>query len=262
VFSEDWGCTELLKAAHFFIGEVKASENTKERPMAKAGDVIENPMTGERITFLKTTQETNGQLLRFEYVLPPGFTIPEHVHPHQEERHEVLSGTLRGRVGGQERDYAEGERVVGPAGVPHAWQNPGSEEELRFVSELRPPLVFETILETYCGLARDGKTTKQGIPKNPLQLAVLVDETRGMFYSSRVPVAVQEAFLAFFAVLASVGRLFGYRARYPEYSGSEEALEREDRRRAVVSEAMKGGVMAASALLTFVVLLLIWYRRR
>jgi quercetin dioxygenase-like cupin family protein len=228
--------------------------------VAKAGDVIENPITGERITFLKTTQETNGELLRFEYVLPPGFTIPEHVHPHQEERHEVLSGTLRGRVGGQERDYEEGERVVGPAGVPHAWQNPSSEEELRFVSELRPPLVFETLMETYCGLARDGKTTKQGMPKNPLQLAVLVDETRGMFYSSRVPVAVQEAFLELFGVLASVGRLLGYRARYPQYSGSEEPLQREDRRPTVVSEAMKGGIVAASALVTFVVLMLIWRR--
>ena len=54
-----------------------------------------------------------------------------------EERHEVLSGTLRGRVGGQERDYAEGERVVGPAGVPHAWRNASSEEELRIISEIR-----------------------------------------------------------------------------------------------------------------------------
>ena len=225
--------------------------------MAKAGDVIENPITGERITFLKTTRETNGELLRFEYILPPGFTIPEHVHPYQEERHEVLSGTLRGRVGGQERDYVQGQWVVGPAGVPHAWQNPSSEEELRFVSELRPPLVFETILETAFGLARDGKTTKQGIPKNPLQLAVLVDETRGMFYSSRVPVAVQEAFLAIFGVLASVGRLLGYKARYPEYSGPEELPQREDRRPATISEAMTGGVVAASALLIFVVLLLI-----
>jgi quercetin dioxygenase-like cupin family protein len=240
---------------------VKVSEH-EGAPVAKAGDIIENPITGERITFLKTTRETNGELLRFEYVLPPGFTIPEHVHPHQEERHEILSGTLRGRVGGQERDYEEGQRAVGPAGVPHAWQNPSSEEELRFVSELRPPLVFETILETYCGLARDGKTTKQGIPKNPLQLAVLVDETRGMFYSSRVPVAVQEGFLALFAVLALVGRLLGYKARYPEYSGPEEPQVREDRRPATVPRAMTGGVVAASALLTFVVLILIRRRSR
>ncbi len=230
--------------------------------MAKAGDVIENPVTGERITFLKTTQETNGVLLRFEYSLPPGFTIPEHFHPHQEERHEVLSGTLRGRVAGQERDYAEGERVVGPAGVPHAWRNSSSEQELRIISELRPPLVFETIMETSFGLAQDGKTTKQGIPKNPLQLAVLVDEMRGMFYSSRAPVDVQEAFLALFSVLASVGRMLGYKARYPEYSGPEEPPQREDRRQAAVPDAVKGGVVTASALVTFVVLMLIWWRSR
>jgi quercetin dioxygenase-like cupin family protein len=231
--------------------------------VAKAGDIIENPVTGERIIFLETTQETNGELLRFEDVLPPGFFLPEHFHPHQEERHEVLSGTLRGRVGGQERDYAEGEKVVGPAGVPHAWRNLSSEEEeLRIISEIRPPLAFETIFETTFGLARDGKTTKQGIPKNPLQLAVLVDEMRGMFYYSRVPVAVQEAFLALLAVVASVGRLLGYKARYPEYSGPEEPPHREDRREGAVSNPMRRGVLAAGVLLTIVVLMLIRRRRR
>ena len=230
--------------------------------MAKAGDVIENPDTRERITFLKTTRETNGQLLRYEDVLPPRFTIPEHVHPRQEERHEVLSGTLRGRVGGQERDYAAGERVIGPAGVPHAWRNPSEDEELHIVSELRPPLRFETLFETSFGLSRDGKTTKQGIPKNPLQLAVLVDETRGMFYFSRVPVAVQEAFLALLAVVASVGRLLGYKARYPEYSGPEEPPQGEDGREGAVSNPMRRGVLAAGVLLTIVVLMLIRRRRR
>jgi quercetin dioxygenase-like cupin family protein len=230
--------------------------------MARAGDIIENPITGERITFLKTTRETNGELLRFEWVLPPGFFLPEHFHPRQEERHEVLSGTLWGRVGGQERDYAAGEKVVGPAGVPHAWRNPSSDQELRIISEIRPPLAFETIFETSFGLARDGKTTKQGIPKNPLQLAVLADEMRGMFYYSRVPVAVQEAFSALVAVVASVGRLLGYKARYPEYSGPEEPPHREDRREGAVSKPMRRGVLAAGVLLTVVVLMLIRRRRR
>jgi quercetin dioxygenase-like cupin family protein len=230
--------------------------------VAKAGDVVENPDTRERITFLKTTQETNGELLRFEYVLPPGFTISEHFHPHQEERHEVLSGTLRGRVGGQERDYAEGERVVGPAGVPHAWRNPSSEEELRIISELRPPLVFETIMETSFGLARDGKTTKQGIPKNPLQLAVLADEMRGMFYYSRVPVAVQEAFLALFGVLASVGRLLGYKARYAEYSDPEESLGANSERTSTDSKASKSGAVVAAVLGVFLALYLLRWRGR
>jgi quercetin dioxygenase-like cupin family protein len=231
--------------------------------LAKAGDLIENPITGERITFLKTTRQTDGRLLRFEYVLPPGFAIPEHFHPRQEERHEILSGTLRGRVGGQERDYGEGERVVGPAGVPHAWRNPSSRDEVRFVSEIRPPLAFETLFETYYGLGRDGKLTGQGIPKNPLQLAVLLDEGRGMFYSTLAPVAVQEAFFALFGVLASVGRLLGYKARYPEYSGPEEAPRWDGGGQPSDRGATKGGVVvvAVALLLAYVVIVLIWRRR-
>jgi quercetin dioxygenase-like cupin family protein len=231
--------------------------------VAKAGDLIENPVTGERITFLKTTQETNGELLRYEWVLPPGFAIPEHFHPHQEERHEVLSGTLRGRVGGQERDYAEGERVVGPVGVPHAWRNSSSEEELRIISEIRPPLVFETLIETSSGLSRDGKTTKQGIPKNPLQLAVLVDETRGMFYFTRPPVSVQRAFLALFAVVASVGRQLGYKASYPEYSGLEEPPRaREGERPSATTWPRMSSVVTATVVGVFFAFFLLRRRRR
>ena len=78
-----------------------------------------------------------------------------------------------------------------------------------------------------------------------------------MFYATRVPIAVQEGFLTLLGLLASVGRLLGYKARYPEYSGPEEQPQREDRRSATVSEARDKVVVAATALITFVVLLLI-----
>ena len=187
--------------------------------MARKGDVIENLVTEERITFLETSEDTGGELLRFEYVLPPGFSIPEHIHPRQEERHEIVSGTLWGSVGGREWIFGEGQRVVCPPGVPHAWRNPSVNEKLRLVSEIRPPLHFETLFETGYGLARDGKTTGLGIPRNPLQLAVLLDETADMFYFTGLPLPVWRASLALFAALASVGRRLGYRARYPEYGG-------------------------------------------
>ena len=133
---------------------------------------------------------------------------------------------------------------------------------MSFVSELRPPLVFETILETTFGLARAGKTTKQGIPKAPLQLAVLVDETRGMFYSSRVPVAVQEAFVTLFGVLASVGRLLGYKARYPEYSGPEPAGEEATRPHSGTGGRMEAVVAALFIVALALFLLSRWQRRR
>jgi hypothetical protein len=121
--------------------------------------------------------------------------------------------------------------VIGPAGVPHAWRNPSEDEELHIVSELRPPLRFETLFETAFGLARDGKTTKQGMPKNPLQLAVLVDETRGMFYFTRPPVSMQRAFLALFAVLASVGRQLGAARNTAAWKNPREEERASSRRR-------------------------------
>jgi mannose-6-phosphate isomerase-like protein (cupin superfamily) len=178
--------------------------------MAHRGDVIENPMSGEKITFLQTTHDTGGELLRFEYVLPPRFSIPEHVHPRQEERHEILSGTLRGLVGGRERDFGEGEWVIGPPGVPHAWRNPSEDEELRIVSELRPALYFETLIETGFAIARDMKTSKMGILKHLLRIAILLDEAKDDFYPTRVPTPVWKAFLALSTALAHAGRRLGY----------------------------------------------------
>ena len=122
------------------------------------------------MTFLETSGETNGDLLRVEVVLPPGFSIAEHVHPRQEERHEVLSGTLRARVGGQERDYKAGERVVGPPGVPHAWCNPSDHEDLRIVSEHRPVSHMEHMLEAGFAIARDFEANKKGAPSTYCEL--------------------------------------------------------------------------------------------
>jgi mannose-6-phosphate isomerase-like protein (cupin superfamily) len=180
--------------------------------VANAGDTIENPFSGERITFLRTAAETDGELLRFEYVLPPGFSIPEHVHPRQEERHEIVSGTLRGRVAGQERDFGRGERVIGPAGVPHAWRNPSDDEELLIISELRPPLGFETLIETGFAIAGALKTDSMGAPKHLLRILILLDEAGGEFYPAGVPMPVWRAFLTLVAAIARVGRLLGYEA--------------------------------------------------
>ena len=189
--------------------------------MVRIGNVIENPITGERVTFLKTSQDTNGELLQIEWTVPPRWYVPEHVHPRQEECHEVLSGMLWSCVGGYEQTFSEGQRVVGPPRVPHAWRNPSDDKELRLLSEIRPPLRFQTLFETGFGLARDGKTSKRGIPKNPLQLAVLVSEVKDDFYFTKIPMLVQRVFLTLVTILASVGRWFGYRARYSKYSGPD-----------------------------------------
>ena len=77
--------------------------------MARAGDELVNPVTGLRTVFRKTAQETDGELLQVDWIGDPGWTTgPDHVHPHQEERFEVLSGKLGLRVEGIERFHSAG----------------------------------------------------------------------------------------------------------------------------------------------------------
>jgi mannose-6-phosphate isomerase-like protein (cupin superfamily) len=163
---------------------------------------------------LKSARDTADGSLRFDYSAPPLANVSEHVHRFQEEKTEVVSGTLGMRVGGQELLLTAGQKAVGPPGVPHAWWNPSEEEEVRFVSEIRPGLEVETFFETLLGLARDGKTIGP-VPRNPLQLAVLADEVASWL----VLRPVEKVLFAPVAALAIVGRFFGYRASYLKYSG-------------------------------------------
>jgi len=174
------------------------------------------------MTFLKTTADTNGQSFEFEFHAPPGWTVSEHIHPHQEERTQMLSGTLDGRVAGEGISLSPGEVRVVPPGIAHAWQNPSDEEEARFSVTFCPALNMESGFETAWGLARDGKATKAGVPKNPLQLAVLASEHNDEVYVTGLPIPIQKALMDTITLLAPVGRMLGYGARYPEYGGPAE----------------------------------------
>jgi mannose-6-phosphate isomerase-like protein (cupin superfamily) len=56
---------------------------------------------------------------------PRGGAPPPHVHPAQDERFEVLEGTLRARVAGAERELSPGDVLDVPRGTVHAMWNPG-----------------------------------------------------------------------------------------------------------------------------------------
>jgi quercetin dioxygenase-like cupin family protein len=196
--------------------------------MAHPGDVLEHPAFGVRMTFLQTTEETNGELLRVEVVLPPRFSMAEHVHPRQEERHCVLSGTLTARVGGEERQYKVGEQVIGPPNVPHAWRNASGDENLRLLSEHRPVLHMELMLEAGSAIARDFEANKRSALKQLLRMAVLMDEIKDDFYFTGLPMRVLMAALV---ALAPVGRGLGYRMEYQDFGGHAAQARREGRHR-------------------------------
>ena len=54
-----------------------------------------------------------------------GIAPPKHFHPEQDERFEVLEGSLRVNVDGDERDLAAGETIEIPRKAVHQMWNPG-----------------------------------------------------------------------------------------------------------------------------------------
>lgn len=186
--------------------------------MVKAGNVIQHPVTREKIVFRKTGRDTGGALCQADfYVQPGGFVAAEHIHPLQEERFEVISGTLRGRIAGKESTSLAGETLVVPMGTSHVWWNTGN-DELHVLVELRPALQTESFFEAFFGLAQDGKVSpKTGLP-NLLQMAVILRAYRQVLILARPPRLVQTVL---FGALAAVGRLLGYRADYPYPSTSQ-----------------------------------------
>ena len=186
--------------------------------MIRKGDVIENPVTGERLLFLETSQETRGEYVLVECTVQPnGFVAAAHMHPKQTERFEIEQGTVGFRLDGTDIVATAGETVVVPPGSSHKFWNAG-ETEARFVCEVRPALQFERLLETMFALANDGKTSKRGMP-NPLRLAVIAN---AHFDDVRLPFPPAWMQKAGLLMGAPVGRLLGYA---PTYDGGAAADE-------------------------------------
>jgi mannose-6-phosphate isomerase-like protein (cupin superfamily) len=132
--------------------------------MATSGTTIENPVSGTTCRWHLTAADTGGALMRCEMRVRPGGGHDEEglrVHPHSEERFEVLSGQMEVRIGSTTRVLGPGGRAVVPPNVAHAFKNAG-DDELHFFIELTAPGRFEEFIELYYGMARDGRLKPDG----------------------------------------------------------------------------------------------------
>jgi mannose-6-phosphate isomerase-like protein (cupin superfamily) len=178
--------------------------------MAYAGQIIENPVSGETIAFRQTAADTGGELLAFDLTLTPDGHVPgTHVHPEQEERFEVVSGTMKFRLNGKKIVAGPGETVVVPAGARHRFAN-GCDEDVQARVEVRPALKMEELLETTIALAQEGRTNRKGMPR-PLHLALFVREYEREVRAPFPPPAIVRALMA---PLAAIARMRGHAERY------------------------------------------------
>lgn len=156
---------------------------------------------GLRVTWHEVTADVFSVDLAMRAGAP---VIPMHVHPRQEERITVLSGTVRSRSGGTDRLLGVGESVVSPPGEAHTIE-PAGGEAAEVHAELRPALGYAEFVERSFALDRAGHVNARG-RANPLRLAA-VGPAEAEFFIAGPPVAIQRPVLR---LLARMGRAFGY----------------------------------------------------
>lgn len=154
-------------------------------------ELIVNPVTGDRMTILHTSQTNDGTYAKFRFDLPPGASgSPLHYHTTMSETFTVMAGSLDMEVGrkGNRRTLLAGDSLHVPAGMHHSFRN-ASDEWVTFTSENRPAAGFERFIRGMFGLAIDGKVNHEGMPTNLLHLALLVQQGDIIFVG--LPLTVQ-----------------------------------------------------------------------
>ncbi|NUO82421.1 cupin domain-containing protein [candidate division KSB1 bacterium] len=175
--------------------------------MPKQGAIFENPVSKEKVIFLETSASTNGALLRMEaFGLANGFNRIDHIHPSQQERHEVLAGQMGVTIAGKEYILNPHESITFEKNVPHKFWNV-SGADLHFITEFRPAYDTEGFIETYFAAARTGKVNQKGQPPL-LHFFVMLQRYPIAGYAADFPIFLQKALIS---VLACIGKIFGYK---------------------------------------------------
>jgi quercetin dioxygenase-like cupin family protein len=180
--------------------------------MAYSGQVLVNPVSGEKFVFHTTAGDSAGKLLEFQLTVEPHGQVPGgHVHPGQRESFEILDGTMRFRKGLRTVTATAGDLVVVEAGTYHRFANAGDQPALVRV-RVEPALRMEDLFETVAALAADGRTLPNGMPK-PLDLALFMREFE---HEVRAPIAPGLVRVVM-TPLAALGERRGLSQRYRHY---------------------------------------------
>jgi quercetin dioxygenase-like cupin family protein/uncharacterized protein YndB with AHSA1/START domain len=170
--------------------------------MAEIGRILEMKPLGLRVEFVRTGEETGGELLEMNVTgRPRGFLAQRHMHPTQVERLEVVSGAMKVVMGGNEHVLTEGQSIEVPAGVPHSQLPIGAGSGATRI-QVRPAGRTQQFLERLAELCARGKMMRAGFPR-PLAGAELVLDFSDTGHAATPPLAVQRALAG---LIVAVGR--------------------------------------------------------
>jgi mannose-6-phosphate isomerase-like protein (cupin superfamily) len=171
---------------------------------------IYNPVQRDAATFLETSEESGGARTLAELEIAPGGKVTPHYHLTYSERFKVLEGRLTVEIDGVRHELESGDEAIAVPRSLHAWSNPGEERSVALVELLPGCPGFEKALRVAYGLAADGLVLKNGVPRNPLHTALLLE-----MGEVRLP-----------GVYAVLDRALGLLARIARWRNVDRELER------------------------------------
>ena len=114
--------------------------------------MLNDPLTGQHLQFMRTGEQTGGQLLEVEVLLDPGGRVPRHLHLRQDERVEILEGSVSIQLGQQQRQLTEGESIEVPRRTLHRVRN-SHDGRTRFLLHVRPARRMEAAMRAIFAVA-------------------------------------------------------------------------------------------------------------
>jgi hypothetical protein len=102
---------------------------------------------------------------------------------------------MRFRVGLRTVHAGPGDVVEVAPGVAHSFSNPG-DTEARLRVEVRPALAMERMFAEVIAMARAGRMTRRGLPRSPLDLALLARTYDREAHAPLLSVGAQRLLLA------------------------------------------------------------------
>jgi len=141
--------------------------------MATVGERFEMP-DGSVYIVRRPTEETGGEYVEMEFVLPSGCVAPPpHVHPRQVEEYEVVEGSFDVNVDGEWRTLGPGESASVPRGALHTFRN-RSGGTVRVRNWHRPAIRFEEFIERVSTTLRAAGIKSKRDPRVPICLSMVM----------------------------------------------------------------------------------------
>jgi len=192
--------------------------------MIRAGFTFEHPITKTRTVVLESDVETMGMgwLLEVTRYSKLGSDLGEHLHLTWTETFEIIKGTAKYKLDGNEKIAKAGESFVVEPNHFHVHPWNADEEELVYrqrdrFAESSPAAVQDIlgIFATRTGMARDGIRLK-GFAKLLFQSATIRTAIKHGNYVASPSMTMQKVLAS---TLGLLGELLGFRAAQPKYVG-------------------------------------------